>query len=327
MSQLHVVTGGAGFLGSNLCRALLNRGDRVIAVDSLISGGIDRIRDLLPRPQFRFIRGDAAAVLRDGGVVPHQERVHAVWALAALASPVQYFKRPLEAAWAGADAQRVTLEFAADHAAIFFYASTSELYGNPDVVPTPETYVGRLDPQSLRAPYDLSKGYGETLAATFHRTVGLDVRVARLFNAYGPGMPPSDGRVVATYLQAAIAGTALPVQGTGMQTRSFCYVDDTVCGILALMDLPVATYTYGGRRPAFINIGNPAEVTMAKLAEYCWRTVRDGNPKIAALPPHPDDPARRCPDITMAREVLRWDPAVELFEGLRRTAEWLRGRS
>ena len=321
MGEQHLVTGAAGFLGNSLCRALLDRGDAVIAVDNLVTGGIDRIADLLQRPGFRFIRGDAAHVL--GAMSP--ERIHKVWALAALASPVHYFRNPLATAWAGADAQRATLDFAANHAARFFYSSTSELYGNPDVVPTPESYVGRVDPQSLRAPYDASKLYGETLAAIFHRTVGLDIRVARLFNSYGPGMPVSDGRVVPAYLDAAIRGVSLPVHGDGTQTRSFCYVKDTIAGMLALMDLPESDYRAGGVRPKVVNLGNPAEITMAGLARNCWHAVRDDEPQLASLPANPDDPLRRCPDVGLARTLLRWAPEVDLMDGLRRTAKWLRG--
>lgn len=319
MSEIHIITGGAGFLGSTLCRALLDRGHEVICIDSLVTGGIDRIEDLLPRQHFKFVRGDAATALRPLNV----GRVHAVWALAALASPVHYFKRPLEAAWAGADAHRATLDFAADHAARFFYSSTSELYSNPDVVPTPETYIGRINPLSLRAPYDVSKAYGETLCAIYARTVGLDVRIARLFNAFGPNMPVSDGRVICSYLGAAIKGEPLPVHGDGKQTRSFCYVEDTIRGMLAFMGAPREALIPAGE-PPIINLGNPREVTMLGVARLCWRAVRDDEPQIAQLPENPDDPRRRCPDITRAREILKWEPKIELEDGLRRTAVWLK---
>lgn len=318
--MLSVVSGGAGFLGSGLCRALLDKGHEVVCIDSLVTGGIDRIEDLLHHPHFKFVRGDAAAVLPKLQV---GARVYGVWALAALASPVHYFKRPLEAAWAGADAHRATLDFAADHAARVFYSSTSELYSNPDVVPTPETYIGRINPMSLRAPYDVSKAYGETLCAIYARTSGLDVRVARLFNAYGPAMPRSDGRVVCSYLGAALKGEALPIHGDGQQTRSFCFVDDTIRGMLAFMDAPRDAIQAAGSPPV-INLGNPGEVTMESLAKMCWRSVRSDEPKIARLPENPDDPRRRCPDVTRARELLRWEPKIGLEEGLRRTADWLR---
>ena len=317
----HIVTGCAGFLGSHLVHTLLARGDHVIGVDSLISGGIDRISASLSHPHFQFVRGDAAHVLP--GLKP-SERIHYVWALAALASPVHYFKRPLETAWAGADAHRAALDFAADRAARFFYTSTSELYGDPDVVPTPETYVGRINSLSLRAPYDASKLYGETLAAIFARSVGLDVRITRLFNSYGPGMPASDGRVVPAYIDAALKGDALPVHGDGKQTRSFCYVDDTIRGMLAFMDADRGALRPAGDPPV-INIGNPAEISMMALARACWKAVRDDEPRISPLAPNPDDPRRRSPDITRAREILRWQPTVDLSDGLRRTAAWLRG--
>ena len=318
--MISVVSGGAGFLGSTLCRALLDKGHEVICVDSLVTGGIDRIEDLLPHPHFKFIRGDAAGVLPKLQV---NGRVYGVWALAALASPVHYFKRPLEAAWAGADAHKATLDFAADRAARVFYSSTSELYSNPDVVPTPETYIGRINPMSLRAPYDVSKAYGETLCAIYARTAGLDIRIARLFNAYGPSMPRSDGRVVCAYLGAALKGESLPIHGDGQQTRSFCYVSDTILGMLAFMDAPREVLLPAGV-PPIINIGNPGEVTMEDLARMCWRSVRKAEPQIARRPENPDDPRRRCPDVTRAREILRWSPKVSLEDGLRQTADWLR---
>ena len=321
-NERHLVLGGAGFLGCNLARALLARDDTVICVDNLITGGIDRIEALLRDARFKFIRGDVAEVLQRGDI----GRMDVVWQLAALASPVHYFKRPLDTASAGADAQRAALAFAADHAAKFFYSSTSELYASPDVVPTPETYVGRINPLSLRAPYDVSKAYGETVACIYARETGLDARIARLFNAYGPWCPLVDGRVIPAYLGAAMKGQGLPVHGDGLQTRSFCYVDDTIAGMLSIMDAPKRTFA-GLPNPPVLNLGNPKEVTMRALAEMCWAAVRQDPLRIQALPENPDDPRRRCPDISRIRGLLGWEPQIPLAEGLKRTADWFQEKS
>lgn len=320
LMDVNVVTGGAGFVGSNLCRVLLDRGALVICIDNLTTGGLDRIRDLMPRKDFRFIRGDATAVLP----TLKGERVTHVWALAALASPVHYFRNPLATAWAGAEAQRATLEFAADHAARFFYSSTSELYSGAGDPPFAEDRVGALNPMSLRSPYDVSKLYGEVLCAIFFRECGLDVRIARYFNLMGPGMPISDGRVVPAFLGAALRGDPVPVHGTGGQTRSFCYISDGIAGSLALMDASIETFRGLLPDPPIVNIGNPVETTMKGLAAACWAASREGEPKLAYVQGHPDDPPRRVPDITRARELLKWEPKVGLDEALRRTASWLR---
>ena len=315
--ERHLVLGGAGFLGCNLARALLARGDTVVCVDNLVTGGIDRIEALLRDARFKFIRGDVAEVLHRGVV----ERVDVIWQLAALASPVHYFKRPLDTASAGADAQRAALAFAADHAAKFFYSSTSELYSNADVIPTPETYIGRINPLSLRAPYDVSKAYGETIACIYARETGLDTRIARIHNSFGPWMPASDGRVVAAYIGAAVKGQPIPLHGDGLQTRSFCYVDDPIGGMLAIMDAPKRTFA-GLPNPPVLNLGNPEEITMKALAEMCWAAVRQDPLRVQALPENPDDPRRRSPDITRIHTLVGWSPKVSLAEGLKRTANW-----
>ena len=320
--QVHLVTGGAGFLGANLVRRLLERGDQVVCVDNLVTGGLDRIAELLDHERFKFLRGDVTTALPK----LRKLRVTHVWALAGLASPVHYFRRPLDTAWSGAEVQRATLEFAADHGARMLYSSTSELYANPDVVPTPETYVGRVNPLSPRAPYDASKLYGETLCSIFHHELGLDVRIARIFNSFGPWLPVLDGRVVPAFLGAAMRGDSIPVHGDGSQTRSFCYVDDTIAGLMALMEAPAKVFYGLPRQPPVVNIGNPDEITMLTLAEACWKVMRDDPPRLTYLTGHPDDPERRCPDITRARELLRWEPQVPVQDGLRRTADWLKNR-
>jgi len=327
VTEIHVVTGGAGFLGAHICRAILSQASKevvVICVDNLVTGSMANIRDLLDGPRFRFVLGDAAVALPGGAVVPPGRVTH-VWALAALASPRAYFARPMETAWAGAEAHRRTLEFAAAHGARVLYTSTSEVYGDPEEHPQSETYRGNLDPVGVRACYDESKRYGEMIAAVFYREHGLDVRIARLFNVYGPGMAQDDGRMIPAFICAALRGAPLPVHGEGKQTRSLCYVEDAIIGLRALMDAPQSAFhslPHGGL--PIINIGNPSETPVEAVARACWKAVREDDPRIAYVGGNPDDPRRRCPDIARARKILHWGPQIDLTEGLRRTAVWFR---
>ena len=317
--QRHLVTGGAGFLGSHLCGTLLRYGDAVVCVDNLLTGSLRNIETLKKNPQFCFIRGDAVQALTK----LKDEPFDVVWSLAALASPIAYFDRPLETAWAGADVHRTALEFAADRGAKFLYSSTSEVYGSPEIHPQPETYWGNVNSMGPRAVYDESKRYGESLAMVFYRSMGLDVRIARIFNTYGPLTKIDDGRMIPAFLGAALRGNPLPIHGDGAQTRSLCYVNDLIDGFIALS---VVERTSLPKDHPVINLGNPTENTVREVAEACWKAVHGpkSEPKIHWTKPHPDDPPRRCPDISRAIEVLCWEPKIGLEDGLQRTAAWLR---
>lgn len=318
-SEHHLLLGGAGFLGRNLTQVLLDRGASVTVVDNLVTGRLDNAYAFRNRVRYSFIYGDGAHTLR-GDKRPTQA-VDVVWQLAALASPAHYFNRPVETAWAGSEVHRAALEFAAEHVARVVYFSSSEMYGNPEVHPQPETYLGRLDPWSPRAPYDLSKAYGEMLCEVFLKKYGLDIRVVRLFNVYGPHMAIGDGRMIPAFLSAAIRGQALPLHGSGDQKRSMSYVDDVMNGLLRLASIDRGLIPW----PPVFNIGNPDERTVREVAEACWHAVHgpDVAPKFLTLPTNPGDPTRRCPDIKKAVEILGWAPSTPLEEGLRRTATWM----
>jgi dTDP-glucose 4,6-dehydratase len=300
------VTGGAGFLGSHLCEALLGRGDRVVAVDDLSTGITDNVAAFQADPAFELVVADVSAALRVEG------HVDAVLHFASAASPPDYLARPRETLAAGSDGTRHALELAARDGARFLLASTSEVYGDPTVHPQPETYWGNVNPVGPRSVYDEAKRFAEALTMAWHRTEGLDVGIVRIFNTYGPRLRPGDGRVVSNFLVQAIEGRPLTVYGDGTQTRSLCYVDDEVAGILAVFDS-------GMTGP--VNIGNPDELTVLELARAVLELT--GSSSTITFEPLPvDDPTRRRPDISLAREVLGWEPVVTLEEGLRRTADY-----
>ena len=305
MSRI-VVTGGAGFVGSHVCEALLARGDSVVAVDNLSTSRGDNVDHLLDRPDFELIVADVVAELPVAG------KVDGVLHLASPASPPEYLSMPLETLDVSSSGTRRALDLARANDARFLLASTSEVYGDPLVHPQPESYLGNVDPIGLRAVYDEAKRFAETLTMTYHRRFGLPTRIVRIFNTYGPRLRPADGRVVSNFLVQAIAGDPLTVYGTGTQSRSFCYVDDEVRGILALFDSQIV-------EP--VNIGNPVEYTMLELAALVCE-VAGVAPDLVyeALPA--GDPARRQPDIARARQLLGWEPRIELREGLERTHAW-----
>lgn len=318
----NVVLGGAGFLGTHLCRRLLRDGaSQVTCIDSLVTGSLRNVREHAGASAFRFIHGDGADVLRNQYL---GDDVAAVWNLAALASPVWYFNRPLETAWAGAEVHRAAMEFAVARGARFLFTGTSETYGDPQVHPQPESYWGNVNPCGPRACYDESKRYGEMLTSVFFRQYGLDARIARLFNTYGPTMALDDGRMIPAFLAAAIRGVAMPLHGDGSQTRSLIYVDDMIEGLVRLMDVDEDKLP----DPPVVNLGNPHETTVREVAERCWAAIHGAGiePALVVTKRHPDDPNRRCPDIGRAKELLGWEPEVKLEEGLKRTAEWFRGR-
>lgn len=298
-----VVTGGAGFLGSHLCEALALRGDTVVCVDDLSSGRLSNLQQLENDRSFELVIGDVSASLDIDGPVD------AVLHLASAASPADYLARPLQTLAAGSEGTRRALELAADKGARFLLASTSEVYGDPLVHPQTEAYWGNVNPVGPRSVYDEAKRFAEALTIAWHSTHGLDVGIARIFNTYGPRLRPGDGRVVSNFVAQALQGRPLTVYGDGTQTRSLCYVDDEIEGLLALLDSEM-----GGP----VNIGNPHEVTILELAERVIAlTGSESRTEYLSLPA--DDPTRRCPDISLARRQLGWGPRIDLDEGLTRT--------
>ena len=303
-----VVTGGAGFLGSHICDRLVARGDQVVCVDDFSTGRRSNIEALLPRPEFTLIEADVAVDL------PVPGPVDAVMHLASAASPVDYLERPLETLAVGSEGTRRGLELASGHRARFILASTSEVYGDPAVHPQPEHYWGNVNPVGPRSVYDEAKRFAEALTMAWHRLGRADVGVARIFNTYGPRLRPGDGRVVSNFIAQALTGRELTVYGDGRQTRSLCYVEDEVTGLLALLDSDLL---------GPVNVGNPDEHTVLDLAQTIVQLC--GSPsRVAHRPLPPDDPTRRCPDISEARTKLGWEPRVLLEDGLNRTIEWMR---
>jgi dTDP-glucose 4,6-dehydratase len=307
-SRRVVVTGGAGFLGSHLCETLLAGGDQVVAIDNLATGRLSNIEHLFGSDGFTFVRHDVSSYVWVPGPVD------AVLHLASPASPKDYLDMPIQTLKVGSLGTHNTLGLAKDKGARFLLASTSEVYGDPQVHPQPESYWGHVNPVGPRGVYDEAKRFAEAMAMAYHRTHGVEVRIARIFNTFGPRLRPGDGRVVSNFLVQALQGDPLTLYGDGSQTRSFCYVDDLIRGLLALLDA-------GETGP--VNIGNPVEHTVRQLAEIILEVT--GSSSSLVLEPLPvDDPTQRRPDITLARRLLRWEPAVELSDGLTRTAEWLR---
>ena len=301
-----VVTGGAGFLGSHLCRALIHRGDEVVAVDNLITGTLDNVADLVGNPRFRFLHTDVSDYVHVPG------GVDAVLHFASPASPRDYLEHPIPTLKVGSLGTHKTLGLAKDKGARYLLASTSEVYGDPLVHPQSEDYWGNVNPIGPRGVYDEAKRFAEALTMAYHHAHGLDVRIVRIFNTFGPAMRPRDGRAVSNFLVAALAGQPIAVYGDGTQTRSFCFVDDQVRGILALLD---------SDHVGPVNIGNPDEHTILELAE----AVLEVTGSSSGLEFHPlptDDPRQRQPDISLATRVLGWKPETSLREGLARTAKW-----
>jgi nucleoside-diphosphate-sugar epimerase len=303
-----VITGGSGFLGSHLCRTLLARGDEVVAVDNLSTGRRVNIADLVDAPGFTFIEADVTRPFTVAGPVDR------VMHFASPASPPRYLALPLETLAVGSEGTRNSLELALANDARFLLASTSEVYGDPELHPQPETYWGNVNPIGPRSVYDEAKRFAEALTMAYHRTHGVDVRLLRIFNTYGPGMDPDDGRVVSNFLVQALQGKPITIYGDGSQTRSFCYVDDEIRGVIALLDSG-----YGGP----VNIGNPNEFTMIELASMVLE-VTGSDSELVYEPLPGDDPLQRQPDLTVATRELGWAPEVQLREGLVRTADYFR---
>jgi dTDP-glucose 4,6-dehydratase len=303
-----VVTGGAGFLGSHLCDALLARGDEVVALDNLVTGDVSNIEHLFTRPGFSFVQHDVSTFIWVPGPVD------AVLHFASPASPVDYLEMPIQTLKVGSLGTHNSLGLAKAKGARFLLASTSEVYGDPKVHPQPESYWGHVNPIGPRGVYDEAKRFAEAMTMAYHRYHGLDVRLLRIFNTYGERMRAQDGRVVSNFLVQALQGKPLTLYGDGTQSRSFCYVADEVRGILALLD---------GDEVGPVNIGNPHEFTVRELAELVIEVT--GSASDIVYEPLPvDDPTQRQPDITLARTALGWEPQIQLREGLERTAAWFR---
>jgi dTDP-glucose 4,6-dehydratase len=301
-----VVTGGAGFLGSNLCRALLAAGTRVVCVDDLSTGTAEAVEPLRGDPGFELVVADVSDGLSVAG------DVDLVLHFASAASPPQYLARPVETLRVGSAGTHHALCLARDRGARFVMASTSEVYGDPLRHPQREDYWGNVNPVGPRSVYDEAKRFAEALTTAFGHAEGVDVGIVRIFNTYGPGLRPHDGRAVPNFIRQALAGEPITVAGDGRQTRSLCYVDDLVRGVLALA-------RSGHRGP--VNIGNPQEVTVRDLAVRI-RDLAGSSSPLRFVEAAADDPKRRCPDIALARRELGWAPEVDLDEGLRRTISW-----
>ena len=304
-----LVTGGAGFIGSHLCVRLLDTGAHVICADNFYTGSKDNILPLLENPRFELMRHDVT--------FPLYVEVDEIYNLACPASPVHYQYDPVQTTKTSVHGAINMLGLAKRTGAKILQASTSEVYGDPDVHPQPEDYRGRVNPIGPRGCYDEGKRCAETLFFDYHRQHDLNIRVARIFNTYGPHMHPNDGRVVSNFIVQALKGEDLTVYGDGGQTRSFCYVDDLVDGLMRLMNAPD-----GFTGP--VNLGNPGEFTILELAEIVIE-MTGAKSKIVKRPLPQDDPMQRCPDITLARKVLGWEPAIPLRQGLERTIAYFKG--
>jgi dTDP-glucose 4,6-dehydratase len=303
-----VVLGGAGFLGSHICTRLVDSGARVTCLDNMITGHASNLDGLLGLPQFRLVDYDVTDYLHVAGQVDY------VLNFASPASPIDYLKWPIHTLKVGAFGTHKGLGLSLDKEATFLLASTSEVYGDPLVNPQPESYWGNVNPIGPRGVYDEAKRFAEAMTLAYHREHGLDTRIVRIFNSYGPRMRADDGRAVPAFFKAALQSRPLPVFGDGSQTRSLCYVDDQVEGVLRLLLSDVI-------EP--VNIGNPEEVTILELAEMIQDAVGN-HPGIDFQPLPQDDPKVRRPDVTRARRELGWNAEVSLREGLERTAPWFK---
>ncbi len=301
-----VVTGGSGFLGSHLCTRLLDDGCEVVALDNFVTGSPSNVEHLLENDRFRLIKADITDYVHVPG--PVDQILH----FASPASPIDYLLLPIETLKVGSIGTLHALGLAKEKSARFLLASTSETYGDPQVHPQPETYWGHVNPVGPRGVYDEAKRYAEALTMAYRRTHGVDTGILRIFNTYGERMRPNDGRAIPTFIRQALRGEPITVAGDGSQTRSVCYVDDLVDGILRLLRSDL---------PGPVNIGNPHELTMLELAERI-KALSGSASEIAFIARPEDDPSVRQPDITLARTALGWEPQVPLDDGLARTIAW-----
>ena len=303
-----VITGGAGFLGSHLADSLLGRGDEVVAIDNLSTGNAANIEHLADVANFTFLEHDVSNFVSVPGPVD------AVLHFASPASPIDYLDMPIQTLKVGSLGTHNTLGLALDKGATYFIASTSEVYGDPLVHPQTEEYWGNVNPVGPRGVYDEAKRFAEAMTMAYHRYHDLDTRIVRIFNTYGPRMRPNDGRVVSNFIVQALKGEPLTIYGDGSQTRSFCFVEDEIRGLIALLD---------SAENDPVNVGNPNEFTILELAEVVLEVT--GSSSIIERHSLPvDDPTQRKPDITRAREILGWEPQVQLREGIERTVDAFR---
>jgi dTDP-glucose 4,6-dehydratase len=303
-----VVTGGAGFIGSHLCDALIERGDQIVCLDNLSTGRFGNIAHLIDRTDFTFTECDVSERM------PVTGAVDAVAHFASAASPPNYLRMPLETLAVGSKGTERALNLAVTHRARFVLASTSEVYGDPAVHPQPEEYWGNVNSIGPRSVYDEAKRFAEALVTAYGRTLGANVGIIRIFNTFGPRMSPSDGRVVTNFIMQALDGEPITIYGDGTQTRSFCYVDDLVRGIIKMIDC---------NEPGPVNLGNPEEYMIGDFAKLVLQITGSASPiEYMRLPT--DDPTRRRPVITRAKELLDWEPRVPVAEGLARMTAWLR---
>ncbi|QDV17392.1 UDP-glucuronate decarboxylase [Gimesia panareensis] len=302
-----LVTGGAGFLGSHLCDRLIEQGKNVICVDNFFTGNKRNIAHLIGHPRFEVIRHDI--------VHPIYLEVNEIYNLACPASPVAYQYNPIKTIKTSTVGMVNVLGLAKRCRAKVLHASTSEVYGDPNVHPQVEEYWGNVNPLGPRSCYDEGKRIAESLCVNYHHAHNVPIRIVRIFNTYGPRMDPNDGRVISNFINQALRGEPITIYGDGQQTRSFCYVDDLISGFLKMMEQEETTGP--------VNIGNPVENTMLELAEAVLQNV-DSASKLAYEPLPQDDPKQRCPDITKAKTILKWEPQVSLQEGLGKTVEYYR---
>ncbi len=306
-----LVTGGSGFLGASLCERLVQAGHEVICLDNLLTSSIDNIEHLLGSGNFKFIEHDVTEPIRF--------EVDEIYNLACPASPMHYQANPIKTMKTSVLGMIHVLGMAKRCGARVLQASTSEIYGDPDVHPQPESYRGLVNTLGPRACYDEGKRAAEALCSDYRRSHDVEVRIARIFNTYGPGMATNDGRVVSNFILQTLRGEPVTVYGDGSQTRSFCYRDDLIEGLVRLMALD-------GKEPRPVNLGNPEECSMLDLVQAVARAC--GREATVTYQPIPnDDPKQRCPDITRARELLNWSPAVSLREGLQRTVSWFQNQT
>ena len=306
-----LVTGGSGFLGASLCERLVQDGHEVICLDNLLTSSVDNIEHLLGSGNFKFIEHDVTEPIR--------LEVDEIYNLACPASPMHYQANPIKTMKTSVLGMIHVLGMAKRCGARVLQASTSEIYGDPDVHPQPESYRGLVNTLGPRACYDEGKRAAEALCSDYRRSHDVEVRIARIFNTYGPGMATNDGRVVSNFILQTLRGEPVTVYGDGSQTRSFCYRDDLIEGLVRLMALD-------GKEPRPVNLGNPEECSMLDLVQAVARAC--GREATVTYQPIPnDDPKQRCPDITRARELLNWSPAVSLREGLQRTVSWFQNQT
>jgi dTDP-glucose 4,6-dehydratase len=303
-----VITGGAGFIGAHLSSKLINTGHRVLCIDNLITGSPDNIRSLLNNPNYKFIKQDVCNRIRLVGKVDY------VLHCASLASPEDYLRYPIKTLKVGSLGTHNALGLAKEKKAVFMLFSTSEVYGDPLVHPQKESYWGNVNPIGVRGCYDESKRFAEALTMAYRRAHKLDTKIVRIFNTYGPGMRPYDGRVIPNFIRQALNNKPLTVYGKGEQTRSFCYVSDLVEGLYRLMKSAV-------NEP--VNLGNPGEFTIIRLAKIVLKLTGSKSRIIFKALPQ-DDPRQRQPDILKAKKLLKWSPAVSLEEGLKQTITWFK---